>query len=90
MGLGFDPVSVGEVSLEPGDHLLFFTDGVVEAHSPGGDRFGEERLVDLAIRALADHQTVAETARRLVRSVRLHRDGPLEDDATLLLVKWDP
>jgi hypothetical protein len=37
-------------------------------------------------------QTLAETARRLVRSVRLHRDGPLQDDATLLFVpgsRWN-
>lgn len=90
LGLGFFPESENEISLEPEDHLLFFTDGVVEAHSPGGERFGQDRLVDLAIRALADQQTLAETARRLVRSVSLHRDGPLEDDATLLFVKWDP
>ena len=90
MGLGFDPAEEAEISLEPGDHLLFFTDGVVEARSPGGERFGQERLVDLTIRALADQQTVSETARRLVRSVRLHRSGPLQDDATLLFVRWDP
>lgn len=90
MGLGSEPTPAGEVSLEPGDRLLFFTDGVVEAHSPGGERFGQNRLVDLTIRALADQQTLAETARRLVRSVRQHRDGPLADDATILFVAWDP
>lgn len=90
LGLGFEPAPETEISLEPGDRLLFFTDGIVEARSPGGERFGQERLIDLTIRALADQQTLAETVRRLVRSVRLHRDGPLQDDATLLFVTWDP
>lgn len=90
MGLGFDPGEPAVVSLEPGDHLLLFTDGVIDASSPGGEPFGSDRLVDLTIRALADEQTLAETVRRLVRSVTLHRDGPLDDDATVLLLHWAP
>ncbi|MDQ6799016.1 MAG: serine/threonine-protein phosphatase [Actinomycetota bacterium] len=88
LGLGDVATSVAESSLEPGDRLLFFTDGVVEARSPGGERFGQERLIDLTQRALADQQTLAETVRRLVRSVQGHRYGSLDDDATILLVDW--
>ena len=69
LGLGGEP-TLAEVSLEPTDALLFFTDGIVEAASPDGERFGTERLVDYTRRALADQQTLAETARRLVRAVR--------------------
>ncbi|MFP5318497.1 MAG: PP2C family protein-serine/threonine phosphatase [Acidimicrobiia bacterium] len=90
LGLQGVPGQVAHQSLEPGDRLLFFTDGIVEARSPGGERFGQQRLVDFTRRALADQQTLAETVRRLVRSVRLHRDGPLGDDATLLFVEWHP
>lgn len=90
LGLRGAPEAVAQASLEPGDSLLFFTDGIVEARSPGGERFGQERLVDLTRRALADQQTLAETARRLVRSVRQHRVGTLRDDATLLFVEWRP
>jgi sigma-B regulation protein RsbU (phosphoserine phosphatase) len=32
------------VSLKPGDHLIFYTDGVTEAFSPQDDLYGEERL----------------------------------------------
>lgn len=90
LGLGDTPSVPLEVSLQPDDSVLFFTDGVVEAPSPGGEPFGQERLVDLVRRALADQQTLAETVRRLVRSVRAHREGPLPDDATILFVKWFP
>lgn len=89
LGLGGEPI-LAEVSLEPTDALLFFTDGIVEAISPDGERFGTDRLVDFTCRALADRQTLAETARRLVRAVRLHRAGPLDDDATILFVDWHP
>jgi len=32
------------VSLEPGDHLILYTDGITEAFSPEGEIHGEERL----------------------------------------------
>ena len=90
LGLADLPSSPATVNLEPGDALLFFTDGIIEADSPGGEPFGVERLVDLTRRALSDRQTLAETVRRLVRAVRAHRAGPLADDATILCVDWHP
>ena len=33
-----------ELLLEPGDRILFYTDGIVEARSPAGEAFGKERL----------------------------------------------
>ncbi|RPI25470.1 MAG: hypothetical protein EHM70_20025, partial [Chloroflexota bacterium] len=40
-----------EVTLEPGDSVLFYSDGLVEAHSPTHEMFGFPRLRDL----VADH-----------------------------------
>jgi len=90
LGLGDTEVVVAEAALQPGDRLLFFTDGVVEARSPGGERFGQQRLIELTRRALSDQQTLAETVRRLALSVQGHRYGPLDDDATILFVEWHP
>lgn len=33
--------------LEPGDRVLFFTDGITEEHLTGGELFGEARLIEL-------------------------------------------
>src|SRR5262245_17362357 len=36
----------GQRNLECGDLLVLYTDGIVEAPSPAGDEFGEERLIE--------------------------------------------
>jgi len=35
------------VTLEPGDALLFLTDGLIEAHDPTREEFGSSRVMDL-------------------------------------------
>lgn len=79
---------VAEVDLQPGDAILFFTDGVVEARSPDGEEFGVERLGDHLVRSTLARQTTAETVRRLCNDVLEHQGAELSDDATLLLVRW--
>ncbi len=41
------------VAFEPGDLLLFFSDGITEARNPAGELFGAERLVEY-VRSHAD------------------------------------
>jgi hypothetical protein len=79
---------VAEQSLEPGDVVLFFTDGITEARSSGGEEFGRDRLADLAERAVAAGRPSAETARLLSHAVLAHQADVLQDDATLLLLSW--
>jgi serine phosphatase RsbU (regulator of sigma subunit) len=81
-------VTVATDDLEPGDSVLFYTDGVVEAHHPGGDEFGVGRLADLAGQHASDGLETEEVVRRLVRAVLEHQDDRLSDDATLVLVQW--
>lgn len=88
LGFGVRDDTVVEASLEPGDRLLMFSDGVVEARSPEGDFFGTERLIDLLVRQESHQQPPPETLRRLIVAVLEHQHGTLQDDATLLLLEW--
>ncbi|MFJ7955678.1 PP2C family protein-serine/threonine phosphatase [Streptomyces sp. NPDC096319] len=89
---GYDiPVPpVHTVSLQPGDRLLLFTDGVTDARSSAGELFGEQRLTDAVVRALTDGLPAPEALRRLIHQILVHQDQRLSDDATILLVEWHP
>lgn len=43
-GIEFTRYKQDEIRMEPGDRLLLFTDGVVEAHDKGKNLYGNERL----------------------------------------------
>ncbi len=92
VGLGtLGPVvgSTAEVDLQPGDGVLIYTDGVVEARTPTGDFFGEQRLRDLLSREHAAGGTPQEVVRRLVRTTLEHSEDHLRDDASMLYIRWD-
>jgi serine phosphatase RsbU (regulator of sigma subunit) len=88
LGLHRGPAVECQMQLEPGDRLLLYTDGIVEARSPEGAFFGEERLADFVVRAEAAGDPPPETLRRLMRSVLDHQAGQLQDDASIVMVEW--
>jgi serine phosphatase RsbU (regulator of sigma subunit) len=74
--------------LRPGDSVFLYTDGVTDAHAPGGDLFGVGRLSGLLEREAAGTRQPEELLRRLVRELPGHQGGRLRDDATVLLLRW--
>ena len=93
-GLATITDSVGEAPiatemLEAGDTILFYTDGVVDAHTPGDEPFGVDRLVDLTTQHASDQEEPEEIVRQLVRSVLSHQGDELPDDATIVLFQWN-
>jgi hypothetical protein len=87
-GVPSDRLGVGHARLEPGDRLLLYSDGIVEARNADGEFFGQHRLVDFARRAELAALPAPETLRRLGAAVLAHQGGRLQDDATLVLVDW--
>ncbi len=89
MGLGLgQAANVATYHLEPGDRLLLYTDGIIEAQSPEGELFGLRRFTDFVIRHESSGLTPPETLRRLIQSILSHQDGQLQDDATVVLLEW--
>jgi stage II sporulation SpoE-like protein len=90
LGIPLDgpPPVVAEESLEPGDLLLVYTDGLTEARHRDGQMFTLLGLGDFIEREAAAGQTAPETLRRLRHAIVDRQPGQLKDDATALLVEW--
>lgn len=89
LGLGAESETrVATEHLQPGDRVVFYSDGVVEARNAAGDFFGVQRLVDTLVRGAAAEQRAPETLRRVIHDVLDYQQGMLQDDATLLIAEW--
>lgn len=75
---------VESISLEPGDSLVVYSDGIPDCRNAAGEMFGVERLRDLLQRPASD--AFADVVAALSR----HLDGASQyDDISLLLVSRD-
>ncbi len=90
LGLGGTVTEIATAALQPGDRVLFYTDGVIESRSPEGEAFGTDRLADFLVRATLDGVSPTETLRRLNGSILAYNGAGLSDDATLLLLEYQP
>jgi len=75
-----------EIQLESGDALVAFTDGVIEARSPLGEEFGEDRLIEVLLENT--RLPAAEIESRILRAVEdWTAEAEQEDDLTLVILK---
>jgi phosphoserine phosphatase RsbU/P len=74
------------ITIESGDLLVCYTDGITEPENAYGEEFGEERLVDLVQKHL--HMEDQEIIRIVFEAVRSWTGTPeLHDDMTLLFAR---
>jgi sigma-B regulation protein RsbU (phosphoserine phosphatase) len=73
-----------ELSLAPGDRLVFYTDGITEVRNQAGEEFGEDRLAESAIAARGEKADGVRDA--ILTAVTTFSGGAFEDDATLIVV----
>jgi sigma-B regulation protein RsbU (phosphoserine phosphatase) len=79
-------VSAHALRLQPGDTLLFYTDGVTEAMNAGKVLFGEARLLEHLAREPGG--SAAETVASVLAAVRQHAgEHPQSDDITVLALR---
>lgn len=85
---GFDE---GRVTLEPGDVVVVYTDGLTEAQSPGAGarQYGDKRLAAAVARCA--HLPAAEIVRELQSDVaRFSGERPAGDDRSLVVLRRLP
>jgi serine phosphatase RsbU (regulator of sigma subunit) len=87
IGLSGDAPEIISADLQPGDRLMLYTDGVVEARRDER-AYGEQRFVADIEHVLNDEMPVPEVVRRLNLRLAEWRGGAPDDDATLVLVEW--
>lgn len=78
--------TVSQMTLQPGDMLVGFSDGITEAMNPQGEPLGDELLHQL-LRSYHTHNT-AQLVTELVREVDHFANGAAQaDDMTLLIIQ---
>jgi sigma-B regulation protein RsbU (phosphoserine phosphatase) len=74
------------LTLNPGDLLVCYTDGITEPENAFGEMFGEERLIELVQRN--SHLDDGEIVNNVLESVRSWTGTPeLHDDMTILIAR---
>jgi len=74
------------VTLEPGELVCIYSDGITEAASPDYEEFGMERLIDLL--RVERERPLAELVEAIVHAVGEFSQGlPQGDDQTLVLLR---
>jgi len=76
-----------EFRVEPGDRLIFVSDGVYAVASPGGETYGDAALT----RAIQSTRLLpaAEVPRAVLRELTGHRGRPApDDDALVVCLDW--
>jgi sigma-B regulation protein RsbU (phosphoserine phosphatase) len=83
IGIGEDGWRTATETLRPGENLVVYTDGIIEARRDG-DLFGSVRLAELAARTdCAEAETVVATC---LDEVEAFAPGRLQDDATIVVL----
>ena len=76
----------GRTTMLPGDTLVIFTDGLVEAEDLAGEELGDEQLVAV-VRELADAEADAIFEALLTLTFKHMEGGGFRDDVTLVVIK---
>ena len=77
----------GLLVLSPGDILFMYTDGAIEARSPSGGFFGEDRLRDVLLRASSTG--LEGLCAKVLAELDAFTCSALDDDIALVALRFD-
>jgi sigma-B regulation protein RsbU (phosphoserine phosphatase) len=76
----------GELQLEPGNTLIFYTDGFTEAMNDGGEEYGEERFLQFL--KANDSGSANDLLKNALKEINKFSDGAAQhDDMTMVVLK---
>ncbi|MGB3183215.1 MAG: GAF domain-containing SpoIIE family protein phosphatase [Cyclobacteriaceae bacterium] len=80
-------VKTNTITYQPGDVMLLYTDGIVEARNPDGEEYGYDRLKDLMEKvASGSAKDISDNV--LQNLYQFNGDKELDDDYTALVIKF--
>lgn len=84
----FDDPGLADASdrLEPGDRVIFYTDGFLEAKNAEGEVYGEDRLAEALVSC--GPLSTEDFAEELINDVEGFAAGKLDDDLTMIIVEF--
>ncbi|MFN8006163.1 MAG: PP2C family protein-serine/threonine phosphatase [Terriglobia bacterium] len=88
MPLGMFPQAqfrTGEITFQPGELLVLYSDGLTEATNAKGQEFGDSQLESLV--STHCHRPLPEIQQMVLESVQRWASNQLDDDLTLVLVR---
>jgi sigma-B regulation protein RsbU (phosphoserine phosphatase) len=89
--LGVMPEAVfaqDSLQLKPGDTLMFYTDGAIDAMDYRGQRYGRDRLRDSLIRHAAEPYSAEDLATQILWDIRRFAGFRIRtDDLTLMIIR---
>lgn len=82
-----NPLRPVELTLEPGDLIVYYTDGLTDAENAAGENYGEARLAQAVMECA--RQPAARVLNYIVHDVETFCGGvPAFDDLTLCVVRY--
>ena len=79
----------GEIKLNENDLVLYYTDGVIDASNPLGERFDEDRLIKILSKLCKQSYTSQEILNKIFKKLDAFtgQNRHLEDDASIVILQ---
>lgn len=76
-----------EIQLEPGDVVLFYSDGLPEAQNTKGDRIGFDAILTWMDETITENHTSSDICQQIKRKVQTFSAYQMADDTTIVALK---